>query len=482
MEDLIRLTAREAVAGLKNGDFTPIELIDAAERRVEQVDGAVNALVTRCFDRARAQARAQAQAQARARTLSASTAGSDAPGRLHGLPIAIKDLTDVAGVRTTLGSPLYAERVPERSDIVVETLERHGALVVGKSNTPEFGAGAQTFNDVFGTTKNPWNTALTPAGSSGGAATALATGMVWLAHGSDLGGSLRVPAAFCGVVGLRPSLGRVAHGPSPLPFASLNVEGPMGRTVGDVALMLDAMAGNHRGDPWSRPAPPTPFVNAVDFPRPPRRIAWSPDLGIAPVETEIKEVCLGAVRQFAAAGVKVEEDRFDVSDAESIFQTLRAATFAARMAPVLAEHRDALKPEVVWNIEKGLALTADDIGQAERGRGALYQRAVGFFDDFDLLVCPTTVVPPFNHELRYVREAGGVTFDSYIGWLALTFAITLTGCPALSMPCGRTSDGLPIGLQLIAAPGDEAGLLSGAARLEQALGLASAVPIDPRLP
>lgn len=256
MDELIRLTARQAVAGLAKGEFTPLELIDAAERRVAAVDGDINALVTRCFDRARAQAR----------HLPSLPSQDEERGQLHGLPIAIKDLTDVAGVRCTLGSTLYADRVPDRSDILVERLEQRGGLVVAKSNTPEFGAGAQTFNDVFGITRNPWNTALTPAGSSGGAAAALASGMVWLAHGSDLGGSLRVPASFCGVVGLRPSPGRVARGPSSTPFDSLNVEGPMGRTVGDVALMLDAMAGEHRLDPWSKPAPTTPFVEAVDIP------------------------------------------------------------------------------------------------------------------------------------------------------------------------------------------------------------------------
>lgn len=468
MEDLLRLTARQAVAGLEKGEFTPLELIDAAERRTQAVDGAVNALVTRCFDRARERARSLPPPRDRKR------------GQLHGLPVAIKDLTDVAGVRCTMGSTLYADRVPDRSDILVERLEQRGGLVVAKSNTPEFGAGAQTFNDVFGTTKNPWNTALTPAGSSGGAAAALASGMVWLAHGSDLGGSLRVPASFCGVVGLRPSLGRVAHGPSPTPFDSLNVEGPMGRTVGDVALMLDAMAGEHRLDPWSKPAPAVPFVDAVDHPAPPKRVAWSPDLGIAPVDAGVAEICARAVRQFDACGATVEEDCFGLSDAEPIFQTLRAAGFAARMAPVLAEKRDALKPEVVWNIEKGLALTADDIGRADRARAALCRRMVAFFDDYDLLACPTAVVPPFNHEMRYVSEVGGVRFDSYIGWLSLTFAITLTGCPALSLPCGYTADGLPVGLQLVAAPGNEAGLLSGAAALEETLGLATAVPIDPR--
>lgn len=466
MDELIRLTARQAVALLHKREIAPRDLIDAAERRIAATDGAINALPTRCFERARDRA--------------ASLPDAAGPGHLHGLPIAIKDLADVAGVRTTRGSRIFADRVAERSDIVVETLEAHGALVVAKSNTPEFGAGAQTFNDVFGTTRNPWNTALTPGGSSGGSAAALATGQVWLAHGTDLGGSLRIPASFSGVVGLRPSLGRVAHGPTALPFADLDVHGPMGRTVGDVALMLDAMSGTHPADPWSREPPARPFVSAVDAPQAPRRVAWSPDLGIVPVDPEVRALCAAAAARFAEVGAAVDEDGIDLRDAEPMFQTLRAASYAMEMAPLLAEHRALLKPEVVWNIEKGLALSAEEIGRAARARGDLVRRTAAFFDTYDLLACPTVLVPPFDCTVRYITEVGGTKFDTYISWLALTFAITLTGCPALSLPCGFTKDGLPVGLQLIGPPHGEHRLLGAAALLESALGLGTGTPIDPR--
>ena len=261
MEDLVALTARQAVDGLAAGTLSPFELIDAAERRIAETDPQINAMPTRCFDRARE----------RAAELAANPPTDPGPGHLHGLPLAIKDLVDVAGVRTTYGSPIFADHVPETSDLLVEQLERNGGIVIGKSNTPEFGAGANTFNEVFGTTCNPWDITTTCGGSSGGSAAALASGQVWLASGSDLGGSLRIPASFCGVVGLRPSPGRVAHSPGSNPFDSLPVQGPMGRTAADVALMLDAMAGFSRWDPLSLPAPLRPFLETTLEARPPAR-------------------------------------------------------------------------------------------------------------------------------------------------------------------------------------------------------------------
>ncbi len=472
MNELARLTARQAVALLMKWEASPLELIDAALERIGETDGAINALPTLCVERARAHAE----------RLMAGGPGEPPLGYLHGLPIAVKDLTDVAGVRTTRGSPIFADRVPERSDYLVERLEARGAVVLAKSNTPEFGAGANTFNEVFGKTRNPWDTRLTPGGSSGGSAAALAAGQVWLATGSDLGGSLRIPASFCSVVGLRPSPGRVAHGPRDLPFGTLSVAGPMGRTVGDVALMLDAQAGRHPGDPLSLPAPTQAYVTAVDNPTAPQRVAFSPDLGIAPVNPEVKELCAKGAALFQDMGATVEEACIDLGDAEEIFQTLRAALYAAEHEPLLREHRDMLKPEVVWNIEKGLALTADDIGRAERARGALYRRTAEFFQRYDLLVSPAVVTPPFDVDTRYVTEVAGVSFDTYVGWLVLSFALTLTACPAISVPCGFTRAGLPVGLQLMAPRANEAALLSAAALFEQAAGLASRVPLDPHSP
>ena len=297
-DDLTSLSARAAVAALRAGEVSPREMVEAALRRIEAVDGPLNALPTLCAERALAHA---------------DTA--DRQSALAGLPIAVKDLTDVAGVRTTYGSPIYADNVPERSDILVERLEERGAVVLAKSNTPEFGAGGQTFNEVFGPTRNPWDTSRTCGGSSGGSAVALASRQVWLATGSDLGGSLRTPASFCSVVGLRPSPGRVARGPAEPPFDTLTVEGPMARDVADAALMLDAMGGPHPEDPLALPAPPEPFLSAALSPELPARIAWSDDLGITPLEPEVRAVCRAAVERLAAAGVEVVEAHPDLGTA-----------------------------------------------------------------------------------------------------------------------------------------------------------------------
>ncbi len=468
MNELNRLTARQAIALLKSGEVTPLQLIDAAAERIAATDGAVNALPTLCLDRARARAERL--------TLDAG----DRPGQLHGLPIAVKDLTEVAGVRCTMGSPIFADYVPEHSNILVERLEANGAVVVAKANTPEFGAGANTFNEVFGTTCNPWDLSTTPGGSSGGSAAALATGQVWLATGSDLGGSLRIPGSFCGVVGFRPSPGRVARAPAGMPFDDLGVQGPMGRTVGDAALMLDAMVGHHVRDPIALPAPDRPFLDAVDNPVAPRRVAFSPDLGIAPVDPEVRAVCRAAADRFADIGAAVEADCIDFSDAEEIFQAYRARLFATGRGQMLVDHRDQLKPEVIWNIEKGLALSLGELGRAERGRAALYARVCAFFESYDLLVCPTVVVPPFDHTIRYLERVGDVDYDNYVGWLVMTLVITLTACPAISVPCGFTATGLPIGLQIVGPPRGDKAVLSAAALFEQAAGLAGAAPIDPR--
>jgi len=468
-DDLIRLSATEVVEALTTGAVSPAELIDAAADRIEAVDGAVNALPTLCLDRARD----------RAAALEGAAVPEDRRGWLAGLPVVIKDLVDVAGVRTTYGSPLFANHVPARSDILVERLEERGALVTAKSNTPEFGAGANTFNEVFGETRNPWNTALTCGGSSGGSAVALATGMAWLASGSDLGGSLRTPASFCGVVGLRPSPGRVARAPTTDPFDTLSVEGSMARSVPDIALMLDAMAGSHPEDPLSRAAPAQSYVGALAG-EPPARIGWSLNLGFLPVEPEVAAVCEKSLAAFAAMGAAVDDTCPDFSDAGETFQVLRAADFATAHAEKLVAKREMLKPDIIWNVEKGLALSADEIGKARRARAALYGRMADFFETHDLLAAPAALVPPFDVNERYVARIGDVEFDNYMDWLGITFAITLTGCPAISVPCGFTDAGLPVGLQLVGPPHGEAAVLAAAARFEEALGLNRQLPIDPR--
>jgi amidase len=466
--ELIRASACAIVERLKKGEIAPHDLLQALQTRIGEVDGKVNALPTLCFERARAHAdRLMKKAPAER-------------GLLAGMPVAIKDLTDVAGVRSTQGSPIFANHVPEKSDILVETLEGEGGIVYAKSNTPEFGAGANTFNDVFGATLNPWNTRRSAAGSSGGAAVALATGMAWLAHGSDMGGSLRNPASFCGIVGMRPSIGRVAHTPNCKIDRNLGQQGPMARNVEDLALFLDAMSGEHPADPASLPRLQTSFLAAARSGWRPKRVAYSATLGITPVDPEVAEITKKAAARFTELGVAVEEAHPDLAEAHECFQVLRAFDFAVSKAKLLREKRAMLKPEVIWNIEKGLKLTVVELERAEAQRVAMTRRTLKFFETYDLLLTPATIVAPFPVEERYVAECAGKKFDNYVEWLAIAYAITLVCCPALSLPCGFTRENLPVGLQIVGSPRAEASVLAGAKALEDILGLKGKTPIDPR--
>ncbi len=469
-QELVRATACAVVEKLNSGEVTPLDLLDVLERRIGEVDGKVNALPTRCFDRARGHAK----------TLMKKPKGER--GLLAGLPIPIKDLTDVEGVLTTQGSPIYRDNIPAHSDLLVEHLEDNGGVIYAKSNTPEFGAGANTFNEVFGATRNPWDTSRSAAGSSGGAAVALATGMAWLAHGSDMGGSLRNPASFCGIVGLRPSIGRVAHTPTFKIDRNLGVQGPMARNVEDLALLLDAMSGEHPADPLSLPLLPASFLSAARSGKRPKRIAYSPDLGITPVDPEVAAITRKAALRFAELGVIVEEAQPDLREAHECFHVLRAFDFAISKAELLRSRRDMLKPEVIWNIEEGLKLTVEQLARAEAQRVAMTNRTLEFFGTYDLLLAPATIVAPFPIENRYVAECAGKKFDNYVEWLGIVYAITLVCCPALSLPCGFTASGLPVGLQMVAAPRGEPQLLAGAKLLEDILGVRGTTPIDPRPP
>jgi amidase len=468
-QELVRATACAIVDKLNTGDITPLDLLDVLEQRIAEVDGQVNALPTRCFDRARAHAKALMQKPLGER------------GLLAGLPVPIKDLADVAGVRSTQGSPIFRDMIPVRSDLLVEHLEGQGGVIYAKSNTPEFGAGANTFNEVFGATLNPWDLSRSAAGSSGGAAVALATGMAWLAHGSDMGGSLRNPASFCGVVGLRPSIGRVAHSPAFKIDRTLGVQGPMARGIEDLALLLDAMSGEHPADPLSLPAAATSFLAAARSGNKPKRVAYSPDLGITPVDPEVATITRKAASRFSEAGAIVEEAHPDLREAHECFHVLRAFDFAISKAALLRSHRDQLKPEVIWNIEQGLKLSVEQIERAEAQRVAMTERALEFFQSYDLLLTPATIVAPFPIEQRYLSECAGHKFDNYVEWLGIVYAITLVCCPALSLPCGFTATGLPVGLQMVAPPRSEARLLAGAKVLEDILGLRGTTPIDPRI-
>ena len=461
MDEILAASACEAVALLQTGKVSARELCRAAIDRINAIDSKFNAVPTLCADRALAAADNIDQ-------------GKIEPadrGWLAGLPIVVKDLHHVAGVKTTFGSPIFKDHVSVHSSLIVERLEQHGAVVIGKSNTPEFGAGANTFNEVFGITRNPFDPARTPGGSSGGSAAALATGMAFGATGTDLGGSLRTPAAFCNVVGLRPSPARVPRWPSVSPFQTLDVDGPMARNVTDLALLLDAMAGADPRDPLSYPPPDQAYSRSLGRRQAKLRLGYSPDLGgITPIDPAIRAGIDAAIAKLDA---EIDTDIPDFSTAPEIFQTLRAGLYVQERAPLLASHRDLLKPDVIWNIEKGEALNVSDIASAERSRAELIAALADYFENHDLLVSAAAIVPPFPVEQRFVAKLGDHQFESYIDWLSITFAISITGCPAMSLPCGFDENGLPMGLQLIGPPRGEAQLLAAALQIEQTLNLST---------
>ena len=473
-DELTRLSAIEAVGRLRRGEVTPLELIDAAAARIALVEPHVNALPTLCLDRAREHA---------TRLMSERVHdAADEPGWLAGLPVVIKDLMDVAGVRTTYGSPLFANHVPATSHPLVRRIERLGGVVIGKSNTPEFGAGGNTFNEVFGRTLNPWNTALTCGGSTGGGAVAVTTGEAWLAHGSDHGGSLRGPATLCGVVGIRPSPGRVTRGTANNLFSPLSVQGPMARNVRDLALFLDTMAGHCPSDPLTFDAPARSFLEVATQARPPRRVAFTANYGgRLPVDRETREICTKAVRLFEQAGCTVEEAFPELGPVEDVFLALRSQHFVVDRELQITSHRDSFKPDIIWNTEQGLAQTPSRLAWAERERAALYRRFAAFFERFDILVTPGSATPAWDVALRARDVVDGVKLDNYIAGSALTSAITLTSCPAVCVPCGFDQFGRPVGLQIIAPARGEAAALAAARVFEQLAGLDALLPIDPRL-
>ncbi|MGH7388642.1 MAG: amidase [Candidatus Rokuibacteriota bacterium] len=463
--------AARLAALIRRRAVSPLEVTRAVLARIERVNPRLGAYCTVAADHALAAARA---------ATAAVTRRSARLGPLHGVPVSIKDLTPTKGIRTTWGSRIFEDHVPDQDGLVVERLRAAGAVVLGKTNTPEFGAGANTRNDVFGFTRNPWNPALTCGGSTGGGAVALATGMGPLAQGSDLGGSLRIPASFCGVVGFRTSPGLVPVHPTLLAWNTYGVQGPMARTVADVAVMLAAIAGPDPRSPISYPVDTRALRAAVQRPSVRGlRVAWGGDLGVTPVDREVLAIARAAGGVFRRLGARLGEARPDFDGVRDIVVTSRGLSMVAVHGDKLPKWRDVMQPNLVKNVEQGLTLTAADAARCETARTALHHRVREFFARHDLLLTPTTAVKPFPVEQWYPAEINGQPMPTYVDWVLLTYAFTVVGLPAISVPCGFTTDGLPVGLQIVGRWRDEATVLRAAAAFEAAAPWADRRPPDP---
>jgi amidase len=452
------MEARELARRMRRKDVSCVEVMEAHLAQIARVNPTINAIVTLLPEAGLAQARAADEAIARGAPL----------GVLHGLPIAHKDLVPTKGIRTTRGSRIYAEDVPDEDGLIVQRLKQAGAITIGKTNTPEFGAGSQTFNEVFGATVNPYDPTKTCGGSSGGAAAALASGMLPMADGSDTGGSLRNPASFCNVVGFRTSPGRVPVYPTQTAWWNISVQGPMARTVSDTALLLSAMAGPDRRSPIAIAEPGERFREPLERNFKGVRIAWSPDLGNLPVDTRVRAALESQRHVFRDLGCDMVEACADFTDAVEIFQVWRAWRFELLYSGLLNTHRHLIKDTVIWNTEQGQKLTGPELGRAEVKHTALYHRMREFMETHEFLICTTNQVPPFDVKVPYLNEINGIELETYIDWMRSNWYITVTGHPAISVPCGFTADGLPVGIQIVGRSQDDFGVLQLAYAFEQA--------------
>jgi amidase len=453
---LVERSATELRQLIEERAVSVAEAVQASLERVEQLNGTINAIVT-----------LNPRALDDARELDRRIARGDDPGPLCGLTAGIKDVTPVASLRTTFGSPVYADYVPDADAEVVKRLREAGAIILGKTNCPEFAAGGNTFNEVFGRTRNPWDTSKSAGGSTGGGAAALATGMIALAEGTDLGGSLRIPASFCGVVGLRPSVGLVPTHPTDWAWDTLQVTGPMARTAEDVALMLQAIAGSSDRSPLGQPATGRDFVAAVKAgPSRGVRIAYCADPARIGIDAGIERVCREGAFGLAQAGATVEEIDLDLSAARPAFLALRGLWFVTHMAPRLDQaHR--FGPNVANNLRAGLETSVRDLAAAEQERGRIWHRFRELFARFDHLVTPCMAVPPFPVEQNYPDSIAGTPMRTYVDWIAPTFVLSLTGLPVASVPCGLDASSLPVGLQVVGRPLCEEAVLALAAQVQR---------------
>lgn len=456
--DICWLSAREMERLIRSKKLSAREALDAHLKQIARVNPKVNAIVTLVPEMAQEAAKRADEAQAHGAML----------GPLHGLPIAHKDLVETKGIRTTFGSPLFRDYVPKEDALIVQRIKRAGAIALGKTNAPEFGAGSQTFNTIFGATHNPYDLGKTCGGSSGGAAVSLACGMIPIADGSDTGGSLRNPAAFCNIVGFRPSPGRVPNPKAAFAWSTLTTSGPMARSVSDLALLLSAIAGPDPRAPLSLPEPGETFNRPLDRKFNGVRVAWFKDLGGLPFDPRVRSVVDSQRQTFESLGCIVEQAEPDFTGAEFAFMTLRALASSHAQGERLRAHPDAYKATLRQEIEEGLRLTGSDVARAETLHGQVWRNFQAFLEKYEFFVLPTTQVPPFDVKQEFPTEINGVKMGTYIDWMKACWYISIVGNPAISVPAGFTPEGLPVGLQIVGRYDADFSVLQMAYAFEQA--------------
>jgi len=443
------------------------EVVEAHLDHIEQLNGQINAICTLVPTE---------EALAQADVIDRAISQGEKTGPLAGLPIAIKDLVHTRGIRTTMGSPIFRDLVPKSDALMVERIRNAGAIIIGKTNTPEFGAGSNTFNPLFGATRNPYDLTRVAGGSSGGAAAALACRMLPIADGSDLGGSLRNPAAFCNVIGFRPSIGRIPIVPSTMGWQSrLSVEGPMARTVEDCRLLLSVQAGPDIRDPMSLPDL-RPIDGSLDEPASQPIIGWSLDLQHLPIAHSVASTFNKAASYFTDVGCEVCESDLDLSDSMEVFRILRGNHFAETSKAFFDDNQHQIKQTVIDNVNFGRSLSGDDLSRADVKRTQIYHRMLDFFKTHDFLVAPTTQVEPFDIETEWVTEINGQPMQDYLEWMSVCCVITPTGLPTISIPCGFSPSGLPVGLQIIGRPGADLQVLQMAKAFESVTHFVDQIP------
>ena len=460
------MSAVEMARLIRTRKLSAREALAAHLKQIERVNPKVNAIVTLVPEMAAIAAAKADEKQARNEKL----------GPLHGLPVAHKDLAESRGILTTFGSPLYKDNIPAENDLIVERLLRAGAITIGKTNTPEFGAGSQTFNTVFGATLNPYDLTKTCGGSSGGAAVALACGLVPVADGSDMGGSLRNPAAFCNVVGFRPSIGRVPNPKAAFAWFTLATSGCLGRSVADLALVLSTIAGPDPRAPLSIDESGERFARPLDRGFKGVRVAWFKDLGGVPFDPRVRAIVDGHRKTFESLGCIVEQAEPDFAPAEIAFRVLRAWNSANTYGALLREHPGSFKDTLKAEIEEGLRLTGPDVARAETAHGVLWRRFQAFLEKYEYFILPTTQAPPFDINTPYPTEIAGVKFDNYIDWMKSCWYISVTGNPAASVPGGFTPEGLPVGVQIVGRNKEDFSVLQLAHAFEQSTGFGKKHP------